>query len=119
METLTASVQYNDMIGDAAADRSDDPNKSIDKLPNVTGFPIALSLYSAHDGGYQSLSIYVVDGFSTIDEVLKAHPHGEIQARQIDIPNATVSDLLQLFKRFRITLRHKRLKDHTIKFDTP
>ena len=112
MEMLSASVQYNDMIGEAAADQGDqhgfhafakEHGVDMDKY-----WPVAVSLYAGTDD-FQSVSVYAVEKAivgSNADEVSRyANAHGgTLQTKCFDT-KATITDLLKSMKRFNVVLR--------------
>ena len=71
----------------------------------IPGFIVGIEFYSGTEGDYQSLSVYSVE-CSSYEEVeeLAAKNGGTLTATKHDIPDATVGDLLKLFKRFNVTL---------------
>ena len=114
MQTLgPAGVQYNDLIGTAAADEADEGGLGV--LARTKGidtgkyFPIGVSFYSGGEE-YESVSIFAVEKTvaGTFDEVAQyANTHGgRVPCARFDA-EATIAELFQQFKRLQVVLTRK------------
>ena len=112
MGKFTASVQYNDLKGTAAADRADVGSASKwlkdNGYINDGEYVIGISIFVGENHGVHSDPISVefliseLRGYENIPEMIKAT--GEpIEVRQI-VVDMNLTDFFALFKRFSVTL---------------
>lgn len=112
MTTFTASVQYNDKLGTAAADRADqnDLNDYLDKkgLINDDEFVLSTSLWVGenHGGklGHVAVTAYLFKaiGYDNVAEALRLID-GPIPVRTVEL-NVTLEEFFAFFKRFEVFL---------------
>ena len=125
MQTLgPASVQYDDLIGTAAADEADRGGLiTFSKAKGIdTGkyFPVGVSFYSEEqeDG---SVSVYAVEksvagSFDEVEQYANSHG-GQVPCVQFDA-NATIAELFQHFKRLEVVLTRK-FRNVVLQYDEP
>jgi hypothetical protein len=117
MSTFTASVQYNDKLGTAAADRADqnDLNDYLEKkgLINHDEFVLATSLWVGENHGGKLGHVFVTAylfkavGYQNVDEALRAID-GPIPVRTVSL-EVTLEEFVAFFKRFEVFLAPKGL----------
>lgn len=117
MSTFTASVQYNDNLGTAAADRADQDDLDDylkDKgLINEDEFVLSTSLWVGenHGGklGHVSVTAYLFKavGYQNVDEALRSID-GPIPVRTVSL-EVTLEEFVAFFKRFEVFLSPKGL----------
>lgn len=125
MQTLgPASVQYNDLIGTAAADEADragliafSKGKGID---TEKYFPVGVSFYSG-EHEFESVSVYAVEKsvagtFDEVEQYAKQHG-GKVPCVKFDA-NATIAELFQHFKRLKVVLTRK-FRNVVLEYDEP
>lgn len=109
METVTASVQYGDFVGEAMADNADrDDIAALVEKFGVEGRPVAFSFYSG-ERGFQSVAVFTPETGSSFDDIeaqAKANG-GRLRVKRHDLEGATVTELLNTFKRFHVVLRYR------------
>jgi len=111
-EIFTASAQYNDWKGTAAADNSFD--KSINdilsdrKLKTGDEILVGVSLYTG-ENGFVSISAYLIDigGYENAKVYLEENPIPAI--KKVYVENLTAEEFLSLFKRFNVAMSLKGL----------
>lgn len=116
METFKASVQYNDLKGSAAADRSDmtDAAKWLKDNGHINDeFVVGISMWAGENHGTHKDPVNVkflvsgLNGYENIPEMLQAS--GEpIKVKEISV-DMNISDFFALFKRLEITLSNNGL----------
>jgi hypothetical protein len=124
MTTFTASVQYNDKLGTAAADRADqdDLNDYLDKngLIDDDEFVLSTSLWVGenHGGklGHVSVTAYLFNavGYDNVNEALRLI-EGPIPVRAVEL-EVTLEEFFAFFKRFKVFLTPKGLDITTREF---
>ncbi len=109
METVTASVQYGDFVGEAKADDADrDGIAALAEKFGVKGWPVAVSFYSG-ERGFQCVAVFTAEtggSFDDIEAQAKANG-GKLRVKRHDLEGASVTDLLNIFKRFDVVLRYR------------
>jgi hypothetical protein len=119
-----ASVQYNDAVGTAAADRADAlvGAKSLEELIGlsgtswtIVGYHIYRSVNSWSFHFYAAntaeLGINAHEDFASVERKL-----GHIPVRDFSLPHGVDSEevFTALFKRFSVTMIHRGLKDYQL-----
>ncbi|MEX0343748.1 MAG: hypothetical protein AB3N20_02420 [Rhizobiaceae bacterium] len=119
MKRFRASVQYNDYVGTAAADRGD--NEDIFSLFTDKGYvkenelPFAIEIWSGENHGGPadelSVSLTVVDlsKHGTLDEYLNDQKRPPLRTINTKMSN---NDFFGLFKRFSVVLLNKGYDEH-------
>lgn len=112
MSTFAASVQYNDKLGTAAADRADrddlDDYLKNKGLINDDEFVLSTSLWVGenHGGklGHVSVTAYLFKavGYANVSEALRAIS-GPIPVRTVSL-DVTLEEFVAFFKRFEVFL---------------
>lgn len=125
MQTLgPASVQYNDLIGTAAADEADQGGLiTFSKAKGIdTGkyFPVGVSFYSGRQK-FESVSVYAVEksvagSFDEVEQYAKSHG-GQVPCVRFDA-NATIAELFQHFKRLQVVLT-RNFANVVLQWDEP
>lgn len=106
---MKASVQYDDYVGTAAADISD--YTSLIDVLNEWGvdteryYPVGITFYSG-TGGFITFSILCEDKLENPGKVVKISYDKE--------PGYSISDIMNLFKRFQVIVTTKGLKDREL-----
>lgn len=117
MKIFKASVQYNDLIGSAAADEADLSNVSkwlkeqghIISDEYVLGISMQLSNSHGNDNDPVSVKFIIsgLNGYSNIPDMIEAIKH-DLKVKEVSV-DMNVSDFFRLFKRFEVTLSNKGL----------
>lgn len=110
METLVASVQYGDFVGEAKGDRTDH-QADIDALlreRGVRGYPVAYSIYGGEN--YLAFTVYTTNvvGHDAVMAAAAANG-GVLRVRANRLEGVSFEELLTLFKRFHVVLRESSL----------
>ena len=122
----SASVQYDDVRGEAAGDVADQLSNSLQEAAKQLGFPgggfvVGMSIY-AGQGSQQSdpnpvyVTVQAVPDIWGVDDVNKklAETGGELVVNEYSLPKADIRDVLRCFKRFQIGLFCKGIKAKTV-----
>jgi hypothetical protein len=121
METFKASVQYNDLLGSAAADKADmeHASKWLENQGHITKgeYVLGISMWAGENHGTHRDPVSVkfivsgLNGYSNIPEMIEATKDNlNVKEIRIDMP---VVDFFALFKRFEVTLSNNGLLEGT------
>ncbi|ATC84315.1 MULTISPECIES: hypothetical protein [Pseudoalteromonas] len=121
METFKASVQYNDLLGTAAADKADmeHASKWLEEKGHISEdeYVLGISMWAGENHGAHRDPVSVkfvvsgLNGYSNIPEMIEATKH-DLNVKEIRV-EMTVAEFFALFKRFEVTLSNKGLLEGT------
>ncbi|MBU0758485.1 MAG: hypothetical protein KKF44_10545 [Nanoarchaeota archaeon] len=117
-EKLKANVQYNDWIGDSAADFFNGGQFFISENFNIPEeyFPIGISFYF-EDKDFKCVYVIACKKSkygASMDEIMK---HSNIKAKRFDV-DMSFEAFLHMVKRLQITLKNNNLKNTEIEYNT-
>lgn len=114
-QIFKAATQYNDFVGSAAADRSDNLSL-LDLLKKrnlfregeiVVGFEIVFNENSSSPVPSPGIVLFLGPG-GTVEDVAKQRDgDGVFQLRSVEIFDITLADFFAYFKRFNVMLANK------------